>query len=119
MILKKIIYLSLVLFTSFSLFSQEAKNSETNKQKHTLSGTITDAKSNETLFAVNILIPELKVGIMTNEYGFYSITLPEGKYKIQISSTGFETIEETIDLNKNTKMNFELKTSENVLKEVV
>ncbi|HSD05618.1 TonB-dependent receptor [Flavobacterium sp.] len=114
MILKKIIYASLLLLSSFSIFSQN-----TDKQKHTLSGTITDSKSNETLIAVNVLIPELQVGVMTNEYGFYSITLPEGKYKIQITSVGYGTIEQTIDLNKNTKKNFELTANENVLKEVV
>ena len=114
MILKKIIYASLLLLSSFSIFAQNE-----DKQKYTLSGTITDSKSNETLIAVNVLIPELKVGVMTNEYGFYSITLPEGKYKIEITSVGFGTIEETIDLNKNTKKNFELTANENVLKEVV
>nr|WP_315257278.1 TonB-dependent receptor [uncultured Flavobacterium sp.] len=119
MILKKIIYIALLLFISISVFSQEANNSETNRQKFTISGTISDAKSNETLIGVNILIPELKAGVITNEYGFYSITLPAGNYKIQITSIGFETVEETVELNKNTKKNFTLSGNENLLKEVV
>jgi hypothetical protein len=119
MILKKIIYTALLLFISISVFSQEANNSETNRQKFTISGTISDTKSNETLIGVNVLIPELKVGVITNEYGFYSITLPAGNYKIKITSIGFETIEETVELSKNTKKNFNLSGNENLLQEVV
>nr|WP_315149934.1 TonB-dependent receptor [uncultured Flavobacterium sp.] len=119
MILKKIIHIALLLFISISVFSQEAGNSETNRQKFTISGTISDANSNETLIGVNVLIPELKAGVITNEYGFYSITLPAGNYKIQITSIGFETVEETVELNKNTKKNFTLSGNENLLKEVV
>jgi hypothetical protein len=110
MISKKIIYLLLILFSSLYSFSQE---------KFTLSGTISDVNSNETLIGVNILIPELKTGITTNEYGFYSITLPKGIYKIEITSIGFKTIEQSIELNKNTKQNFKLTSSENILKEVI
>lgn len=110
MISKKIVTLFLVLFTTLSSFSQE---------KFTLSGTITDANSNETLIGVTIVIPELKTGIPTNEYGFYSLTLPKGIYKVQISSLGYQTIEETINLNQNTKNNFKLFGSETVLQEVV
>jgi hypothetical protein len=39
------------------------------QEKFTLSGTII-ANSNETLIGVNVVIPELKTGVTTNEYGF-------------------------------------------------
>ena len=119
MISKNFFYL-LVLFLSWTYtFSQVTSNGEESKQKFTLSGTISDTNSNETLIGVNILIPELKTGVITNEYGFYSITLPKGNYKIQITSLGFQTIEETIDLDKNTKNNFKLSNTENILQEIV
>jgi hypothetical protein len=119
MISKKIICILLLLLSSLHIFSQDTNNSEPTKQKITLSGTISDNNSNETLIGVNILIPELKSGVITNEYGFYSITVPRGNYKIQITSLGFQTIEETIDFNKNTKKNFKLSSAENVLQEIV
>jgi hypothetical protein len=119
MISKKIIYILLLLLSSLHTFSQGTNNSDPAKQKITLSGTISDNNSNETLIGVNILIPELKAGVITNEYGFYSITVPQGNYKIQITSLGFQTIEETIDLNKNAKKNFKLSSAENVLQEIV
>jgi hypothetical protein len=107
---KKIIAFLVVLLSALSCFSQE---------KFTLSGTIIDANSNETLIGVNVVIPELKTGVTTNEYGFYSITVPKGIYSVQISYLGFQTMEELIDLNQNVKNNFKLFSNETALKEVI
>ena len=107
---KYYILLLFILLGILTSFSQE---------KYTLSGTISDAKNNETLIGVNVTIPELRTGITTNEYGFYSITLPKGTYKIVISNLGFQAKEETVELNKNTKFNYQLSSSEQVLEEVV
>ena len=80
----------LIYYTSFlfllvinSVFAQE---------KFTLSGTISDSKNNETLIGVNVVIPEPKTGTTTNEYGFYSITIPKGNYTVQISYMSYQTI---------------------------
>lgn len=118
MISKKIssLFLFLIAITSFS---QVTNSSELAKQKFTLSGTITDANSNETLIGVNVSIPELKTGVTTNEYGFFSITLPKGSYTLQITYLGFQNIEEKIQLFQNTKKSFKLLNSEQQLKEIV
>ncbi len=108
----------LFLLLSTNSFSQEKNPAEQTKQKVTLSGTITDAKSNETLIGVNLYIPSLKTGVTTNEYGFYSITIPKGTYKIQLSATGFQSTEQTVTLDKNTKNNFNLSGLEEQLQEV-
>jgi hypothetical protein len=110
MISKKI---SLLLFLFLGYFSVAAQ------EKFTLSGTINDSNSNETLIGVNLFIPELKTGITTNEYGFYSITIPKGSYTVRISYMGYNSLEEKIQLQQNTKSNFKLFTTENTLKEVV
>ncbi|WP_426096119.1 TonB-dependent receptor [Flavobacterium sp. DSR2-3-3] len=107
---KKIITFLVVLLSSFSSYSQE---------KFTLSGTIIDVNSNETLIGVNVVIPQLKTGVTTNEYGFYSITVPQGTYSVEISYLGYQTIEESINLNQNIKNNFNLHSNETALKEVV
>jgi hypothetical protein len=117
----RLIYLlttTLLLFIS-NMFSQVTSTNELVKQKHTLSGTVSDAKSNETIIGVNVYFPELKIGTTTNEYGFYSITIPKGTYKVQLSFVGFQTITEAISLDKNTKNNFQLLSSEEQLQEVV
>lgn len=89
------------------------------QEKFTLSGTITDAASNETLIGVNLLFPELSDGVVTNSYGFYSITLPEGSYQIRVSYLGYSDIIETINLTSDIRRNFELSESNENLDEIV
>lgn len=89
------------------------------QEKFILSGTITDLQNNETLFGVNVIIVEQKTGTTTNEYGFYSISLPKGTYTIQISYLGYQTINETIVLDKNIRKNFSLSEASQQLNEVI
>jgi len=89
------------------------------QEKFTLSGTISEEKSNETLIGVNIIFPEISAGTTTNEYGFYSITLPEGTYTIVISYLGYTSISETITLSEDISKNFSLLDSLESLDAVV
>ncbi|NJX16406.1 TonB-dependent receptor [Tamlana crocina] len=89
------------------------------QERFTISGTVSDIKSNETLIGVNIIFPKLKSGTITNEYGFYSITLPKGEYQIIVSHLGFNTHTETINLSQNTTKNFSLTDALESLDEVV
>jgi hypothetical protein len=107
---KKIILLSFFILVTISSLAQE---------KFTISGVISDSKTNETLIGVNIYIPEKKATIITNEYGFYSLTVPKGTYNIQLSYVGYETLEETISLENDSKKNFNLTETGQALDEVV
>ncbi|RKN81545.1 TonB-dependent receptor [Ulvibacterium marinum] len=89
------------------------------QQKFTLSGTISEASSNETLIGVTIVVPELGTGVTTNEYGFYSITLPEGEYDVLVSYLGFQDIVTKISLSENQKFNFQMVEEMEQLEEVV
>ncbi|MFK7831651.1 MAG: carboxypeptidase-like regulatory domain-containing protein [Winogradskyella sp.] len=89
------------------------------QENFTLSGSITDIQSNETLIGVNIIIPQESTGTVTNEYGFYSITLPSGTYEIQVSYLGFKTITETIVLTENLTKNYQLEEAAESLDEVI
>ncbi|MFH6604230.1 TonB-dependent receptor domain-containing protein [Maribacter algicola] len=101
------------LLLSFSVCLSFAQN------RFTISGTISEATSNETLIGVTIAIPELRTGVTTNEYGFYSITLPEGEYQVQVSYLGFQDIVEQIVLTEDRKINFQLLEEAEQLEEVV
>ena len=89
------------------------------QEKVTLSGVVSDANNNETLIGVSVYVSELNIGAYTNEYGFYSITLPKGNYTLQISYIGFETFSEKLEIDQNVKKNFSLKESKKEVKEVV
>ena len=102
--------LFLLLLYSTCIFSQD---------RFTLSGTITELSSNETLIGVTVAVPSLSTGVITNEYGFYSITLPKGTYEILISSLGYRDIVKQVDLSVNQKINFQLAEDAQQLEEVV
>lgn len=89
------------------------------QEKVTLSGTIYDYSNNETLIGVSIYFPEINSGTSTNEYGFYSITIPKGTYKIQVSYLGFTSISETIILSEKTTKDFKLKEASESLNEII
>ncbi|MEM0519527.1 TonB-dependent receptor [Aequorivita flava] len=106
----KKIFTLLLLFVSIAAFAQE---------KFTISGTILEAESGETLFGVNVIIPSIQAGTATNQYGYYSITLPKGNYKIYYSSIGFETQIVDVSLTENIKKDLALTTDSQSLDEVV
>ena len=89
------------------------------QEKFTLSGIVQEEKSNETLIGVNILFPDQSTGTITNEYGFYSITLPEGTYRLVLSYVGYSEKTETITLDQDIKKDFALVESAESLEEVV
>ena len=106
---KKILFLCLTLLPSL-LWAQE---------KFTISGIVSDLKTNETLIGVTLKIEERNQFLTTNEYGFYSITLPKGTYTLTTSYVGYASMEEKIDLSENIRRNFKLTESNKTLEEVV
>src|SRR5574343_856510 len=103
-----------LLFSLFSLITVA-------QDKVTLSGTIKDAKSNETIIGANIQISGniFNKTIQTNEYGYYSISISKGNYELTIQNLGFETVTETIELQSNTKKDFLLSEKSKEIEEVV
>ncbi|MDN5216158.1 TonB-dependent receptor [Fulvivirgaceae bacterium BMA12] len=98
-----------------------------NQQKATLNGYIREAGSGEALIGATVQVRaadgpdhhELLTGVVTNAYGFYSITLPVGAYKFVFSFIGYEPVEEMLFLEENTSLKIELKEATGLLQEVV
>src|SRR5258708_6998643 len=76
-------------------------------------------KSGETLSGATVGFLEHPGGIVTNSYGFYSITIPEGKYSMIISYSGYATDTIVLDLKQNTVINKMMSAGNTQLKEVV
>ena len=89
------------------------------QEKFTLSGHVRDAASGENLPGATIGILELKRGVNTNAYGFYSITIPKGNYTCKVSYLGFETQMITIDMSANKELTIELAPKQLASKEIV
>lgn len=77
-------------------------------KKYTISGFVKEKGSKETLIGVNIYIPALKTGTITNTYGFYSLTLPADSYQLAFSYVGYQTNTRQLYLDKDIQMNVEL-----------
>ncbi len=83
-----------------------------NISAQTIKGQITDADTKETLPGVNIYLPELQKGVVTDIDGNYTLKLPrKGVYKLQISFVGYDIILKTITVANDVKLNFKLKPS--------
>jgi len=107
----KTLFLSLfALFITITSFAQD---------KVTLSGYVKDNETGEGMIAATVMVKELNAGTVTNEYGFYSLSIPPGTYTIEYSFIGFETVSEQIELTKNITKNAEIGFSQTMLDEVV
>ncbi len=78
-------------------------------QEYTVSGRLKDNSNGETLIGATVMVSS-GGGAITNEYGFYSITLPKGPYTLTFKYSGFEDVVEKINLNQNQTINIELKS---------
>ncbi|MFN0034386.1 MAG: TonB-dependent receptor [Saprospiraceae bacterium] len=77
-------------------------------QNFTLSGYLRDTASGEELLYASVAVVGKGVGATTNEYGFYSLTLPAGKYQIRCSYVGYDSKTLDLNLDKNIRQDVEL-----------
>ncbi|SHJ63786.1 TonB-dependent receptor [Aquimarina spongiae] len=89
------------------------------QNNHTVSGTITDKSNGESIFGATVFLNGTNIGGVTNEYGFYSITAPEGSYVLTVSYMGFSDVTINIDLTQDVKHDVEIDQLTSELEEVV
>ena len=106
---KKILFY-LLFFTCVNSFAQI---------KHTISGYVQESESGENLIGVSIYDKNTFKGTVTNQYGFYSLTLEEGNYEIIYSFIGLQSITKNVNLNEDTRINISLKSDAIITEEVI
>lgn len=105
----KLKILFLLLFPVIALSAQEVS----------ISGYIKDNASGEALIGATVYIPELNKATASNSYGFYSLTIPPGNYRVQVSFVGYQTLSDTLMANKNHSLSFSLNEISEQIDEVV
>ena len=108
--MKKQLLIVFLVFQSILSIAQE---------RVTLSGSVVDSNNNETVIGVLVEISELKISTFTNEYGFFSLTVPKGSYNLQVSTIGYETKIIEISLQENSKLAIEIKANTKELDAVI
>lgn len=112
----KIFLFCLLIIMGMSIKAQTNPANE----KFTVSGYVKDKKNGEAIIGANIYVVEnTALGTTTNIYGFYSISLPKGKYKIGYSYMGYNTQVDELDLSKDIRLNVDLTDDAQSLQEVV
>ena len=89
------------------------------KEKLTITGYVTDSSSGEFLIGATLMIEELSTGTVTNNYGFYSVTLPKGVYTLIYSFIGYREIRKSISLSADQTLDIELPELTTLLDQIV
>ncbi|MBT3243091.1 MAG: TonB-dependent receptor [Bacteroidetes bacterium] len=97
--MRKVVFLVLLMSAILSIGA---------KGKSTISGYVKDAQTGEVLIGATVFIEETEVGLVTNEYGFYSLTIPDGEYTVQFRYVGYQTHSKKIKLAGHQRLNVEL-----------
>ena len=109
-VLKKILYDTGVEFKEIDqqivLFKKPKK-----PRRYTLSGFVEDRSTGERLISATVYCPEQELGTITNEYGFYSLTLPEKTQEVVVSYLGYQEQRQSVSLSKNLFNTFRLQPS--------
>ena len=90
-------YLTLFLFLLFPCLTEA--------QNYTISGYAMDGESSETLIGASVYDSNSKKGVVSNSFGFYSLTLPRGAVAINCSYVGYKPKIIKFDLSKDTVIN--------------
>ena len=89
-----------------------AFNNVNSQQRSFLSGKITDGKTGEPLSRTSIVIHDANTGTIADENGFYKTPfLASGKYLVEISHTGYESVVEIVEINGSIEKNYSLQPS--------
>ncbi len=106
----------LLVFTMLCIFQIQFVFGQ---EKFVVNGNLKDQLTGEVIIRAVVRIEELpNLGVLTNEYGFYAIALPKGKYNLLITQLGYEKYKQQVTLEENISLNIFLKPA-NLLKEVV
>ncbi|HRW75150.1 MAG: TonB-dependent receptor [Lewinellaceae bacterium] len=79
-------------------------------RQYTISGTVEDRLTGEPMIGANIYLPFLLTGTSTNNYGFYSVTIPEGRHRVMVSYLGYQTVIKDLILDGDVKLDISMQS---------
>ncbi len=104
-IFNHVIYIVLALCLWVSTLSAQTE------KKYTISGYVSDKNSGEVAIGASVYIKETMKGTATNTYGFYSITVTEGRFHLVCKFIGYKDFEQEIDLHQSREINIMLESA--------
>ncbi|HTQ66821.1 MAG TPA: TonB-dependent receptor [Puia sp.] len=95
------------------------KNADNGQPRATIAGYVIDASNGEHVVGASVYVEKSYIGVSTDQYGYYSISLPKGRYILNIQSIGMRDTRRQIVLYGQGKMNIELQPQVMTLKNVI
>ena len=87
--------------------------------KVNLAGYALDAATGEPIVGASIYVENPRIGVSSDQYGYYSISLPRGRHVVNIQSIGMRDTRRLVMVYGDGKMNIELHTQVMTLKKVI
>lgn len=108
--MKQVVNTILICLTSILVYAQST---------HTISGYVVEQNNGEALIGATIIDQNSGQGTITNQYGFFSLTLPDGNVNLSVKYIGFESFNQQINLRENHQLSIALAESVENLDDVV
>ena len=95
-------------------------NSPNNGQPTALiTGYVRDSKTGEAVSGASIYIDKPHIGVSSDQYGYYALSLPRGRHTLNIQSIGMKDTRRQIQLDGDGKLNIDLQSQVMVLRNVI
>jgi Outer membrane receptor proteins, mostly Fe transport len=101
------------------LYEIGLKSNGFTSQNAVVTGIVRNSKTGEPLVNATIYVEKLQRGVMTDQYGSYSISLPAGNYLWSVYGIGMKDAHFQVSVYSEGTLNFELTEQVNTLKEVI
>lgn len=88
-------------------------------ERVTLTGVVRDASDGEGIPSVVVYVDKLKSGAMTNNVGFYSISIPPGQYRIEYRMIGMKQTSRNVLIYSDGTLDVPLIENPSLLNEVI
>ncbi len=98
---------------------QQAPATGAGKKSFTLSGYVRDAADGESMIGATVYADSAAAGTVTNAYGFYSLTLPEGTWDITWSYVGYRPLHARILLDRDREEDVDMQQDRAMIREVL
>lgn len=95
------------------------KNAVLDNEYTNVAGHIRDAETGEALFGALIYIDNPRIGVASDQFGYYSLTIPKGRHEVQLRCIGYKNTKRQIILYSRGKLDLEMIQDVIPLKEVI
>jgi CarboxypepD_reg-like domain/TonB-dependent Receptor Plug Domain len=117
--LSEMVGMTYVLVEDQIILKPERKEDKGTSKKITYSGFVKDSETGEALIGATLILKELQAGVVSNAFGFFSITVPPGTYLVSCSFVGYKEFSRSVNLTSSINEDIGLPEEPPILQEVI